>query len=82
VLVGFLLVAAVLIAGSGVGSAGWAKLSALTGLSSGLKTPMDPVVKVGVDDAADPVPYWLLSTRNPSSFAEAMEKARQRTPGR
>ena len=43
---------------------------------------VDPVVKVGVDDEADPAPYWLVSTRNPSSLAEALETARQRTPGR
>jgi hypothetical protein len=47
VLLGLLLVGAVLISGSGVGSAGLAKLATLTGASSGLKTPMDPVVKVG-----------------------------------
>ena len=43
---------------------------------------VDPVVKVGVDDDADPTPYWLVSTRNPSSVAEALATARQRTPGR
>lgn len=43
---------------------------------------VDPVVKVAVDDPADPVPYWLVSTRKPSSLAEALETARPRTPGR
>ena len=43
---------------------------------------VDPVVKVGVDDSADPTPYWLVSTRNPSAVALALETARQRTPGR
>ena len=43
---------------------------------------VDPVVKVGVNDAADPAPYWLVSTRNPSTLAEALLAARQRTPGR
>ena len=43
---------------------------------------VDPVVKVGVTDDADPAPYWLVSTRNPSSLAEALETAKQRTPGR
>jgi hypothetical protein len=43
---------------------------------------VDPVLRVGVDDAADPTPYWLVSTRNPSSLASALDAARQRTPGR
>ncbi|CAN5158459.1 DUF3093 domain-containing protein [soil metagenome] len=43
---------------------------------------VDPVVKIGVDDEADPAPYWLVSTRNPSSLTGALEAARQRTPGR
>ncbi len=43
---------------------------------------VDPVVKVGVDDAADPTPYWLVSTRNPSAVADALATARQHTPGR
>jgi hypothetical protein len=43
---------------------------------------VDPVLKVGVDDADDPTPYWLVSTRNPSSLAAALEATRQRTPGK
>ena len=43
---------------------------------------IDPVLKVAVDDPADPAPYWLVSTRNPSSLAEALATAKQRTPGR
>lgn len=43
---------------------------------------VDPVLKVGVDDAADPTPYWLVSTRNPSALADALEATRQRTPGK
>ena len=35
-----------------------------------------PYVKTGVeltlDDAADPVPYWIVSTRRPSQLAEAI----------
>ena len=42
---------------------------------------IDPVLKVGVDDEADPAPYWLVSTRNPSSLAEALA-ATQRTRGK
>ena len=43
---------------------------------------VDPVVRVEVDDAADPTPYWLVSTRNPSELAKALEASRQRTPGK
>ena len=43
---------------------------------------IDPVVKVGVDDDADPAPYWLVSTRNPSSLTEALAAATQRTRGK
>ena len=43
---------------------------------------IDPVVRVGVDDAADPTPYWLVSTRNPSAVTAALQAATQRTPGR
>lgn len=43
---------------------------------------IDPVVRVGLDDPADPTPYWLVSTRSPSAVAEALETARQRTQGR
>jgi hypothetical protein len=35
-----------------------------------------PVVKVAVADAADPAPYWLLSTRNPEAVVDAITKAR------
>ena len=37
---------------------------------------VSPVVKVEVDDAADPVPYWLVSTRRPEQVAEAIQKAK------
>ena len=43
---------------------------------------VDPVVKVGVDDVADPTPYWLVSTRKPSSLAAVLEASRPRTPGK
>ena len=43
---------------------------------------IDPVVKVSVEDDADPAPYWLVSTRNPSSLAAALETATQRTRGK
>jgi hypothetical protein len=35
-----------------------------------------PMVRVGVDDPADPVPYWLVSTRRPQQLAAALEAAR------
>lgn len=35
-----------------------------------------PMVRVAVDDPADPVPYWLVSTRHPDRLAAAMEAAR------
>jgi hypothetical protein len=33
-------------------------------------------VELAVDDAADPVPYWLISTRRPVALARAVEDAR------
>ena len=42
---------------------------------------IDPVVRVEVDDAADPTPYWLVSTRNPPAVTAALQAATQRTPG-
>ena len=33
-------------------------------------------VEVAVVDAADPHPYWLLSSRNPTQLAAAIERAR------
>lgn len=31
-----------------------------------------PVVRVHIDDAADPTPYWLVSTRNAERLAQAL----------
>jgi len=36
---------------------------------------IDPVVKVNVTDAADPAPYWLVSTRHPESVVAALQAA-------
>src|SRR6188508_2562735 len=33
-------------------------------------------VELTLDDPADPVPYWLVSTRRPGQLAEALERAR------
>ncbi|HMG28864.1 MAG TPA: DUF3093 domain-containing protein [Jiangellaceae bacterium] len=35
-----------------------------------------PMVRVGVDDPDDPVPYWLVSTRHPQPLVAALEAAR------
>lgn len=35
-----------------------------------------PVVKVRVEDAADPAPYWLVSTRNPGALIAAITTAK------
>jgi hypothetical protein len=37
---------------------------------------ISPVVKVRVDDANDPTPYWLVSTRHPKELIAALKKAR------
>lgn len=36
------------------------------------------VVKVTLDDPADPTPYWLISTRQPMRLAAAINEARAR----
>ncbi|MEF2977897.1 DUF3093 domain-containing protein [Subtercola sp. YIM 133946] len=36
---------------------------------------IQPVVKVNVHDPADPVPYWLISSRNPNELVAALEGA-------
>jgi Protein of unknown function (DUF3093) len=33
-------------------------------------------VKIVVDDAADPTPYWLISSRHPSSMLAAIDRGR------
>jgi hypothetical protein len=37
---------------------------------------ISPVVKVAVDDADDPTPYWLVSTRHPRELIAALKQAR------
>jgi len=37
---------------------------------------VQPVVRVNVEDAADPTPYWLVSTRHPESVVAALESAK------
>ena len=43
---------------------------------------IDPVVRVELLDPNDPAPYWLVSSRRPAEVIDAIETARQRTPGR
>lgn len=38
-------------------------------------------VRVQVDDPADPVPYWLVSTRHPAALASALVAAREAGAG-
>jgi len=37
-----------------------------------------PIVKVPILDAADPVPYWIVSTRRPNELAAALNGGRER----
>ena len=37
---------------------------------------VDPVIRVNIEDAADPTPYWLVSTRNPEALAQALTAAK------
>ncbi len=41
-----------------------------------LRPYVKTAVEVTVSDAADPVPYWLVSTRRPDTLAAAVEAAR------
>lgn len=34
-----------------------------------------PLVKVPIDDPADPTPYWLISTRRPTELAAAINRS-------
>jgi hypothetical protein len=43
---------------------------------------IDPVVRVELNDANDPVPYWLISTRHPDAIVAAIAEARPHTPGK
>ncbi|GAA1754299.1 DUF3093 domain-containing protein [Agromyces humatus] len=36
-----------------------------------------PVVRIPVVDAADPTPYWLVSTRRPKELAAAINRSRR-----
>jgi len=43
---------------------------------------VDPVVKIPIEDAADPAPYWLVSTRHPEAIALALREAQTAATGR
>jgi hypothetical protein len=38
---------------------------------------VDGVVRVPLQDPADPAPYWLVSSRHPEDLAAALERARE-----
>lgn len=38
-----------------------------------LRPYVRPAVELTLDDPGDPVPYWLIATRRPRQFAEAVE---------
>lgn len=42
-----------------------------------LRPYLERSVRVSVHDPADPVPYWLISTRRPDELAAALAAARQ-----
>ena len=45
-----------------------------------LRPYVDTAVEITLDDPADPVPYWLVSSRRPARLAAALDAARDRTP--
>lgn len=42
---------------------------------------IDPVVRVPIDDPADPTPYWIVSTRQPEKLAAALTTAKAEASG-
>lgn len=42
---------------------------------------LDEGVRVDVDDPADPVPYWLIGSRDPDALAAAVSSLRHTGPG-
>jgi hypothetical protein len=45
-----------------------------------LRPYVDTAVEITLVDPADPVPYWLVSSRRPAHLAAALGAARDRTP--
>ena len=46
---------------------GWAKAN-----QQGLRPYLSRAVRIGIDDPADPTPYWLVSSRRPDRLAAAL----------
>ena len=40
-----------------------------------LRPYLQRAVRIGIDDPADPTPYWLVSTRRPDRLAAALRRA-------
>ncbi|MGH3340752.1 MAG: DUF3093 family protein [Propionibacteriaceae bacterium] len=40
---------------------------------------MKTAVEITLEDAVDPVPYWLVSTRRPQRLADALQDAASST---
>ncbi|HZA74419.1 MAG TPA: DUF3093 family protein, partial [Propionibacteriaceae bacterium] len=45
-----------------------------------LRPYVSTAVEITLDDPADPVPYWLVSSRRPSALAAALHAASGTTP--
>ncbi|WP_375400307.1 DUF3093 domain-containing protein [uncultured Amnibacterium sp.] len=41
---------------------------------------VDPVLRIPIQDADDPVPYWVVSTRRPAALSAALAAAHTATP--
>ena len=44
-----------------------------------LRPYVSTAVEITLDDPADPVPYWLISTRRPTELAAALDRAASTT---
>lgn len=38
---------------------------------------VDPIVRIPIEDAQDPTPYWIVSTRHPKELAAAINGSRR-----
>lgn len=41
---------------------------------------VDPVLRIPIEDADDPAPYWVVSTRRPGALSAALDAARPARP--
>jgi hypothetical protein len=46
-----------------------------------LRPYLHDAVRVGIEDPADPTPYWMVATRHPERLAEALRAARHASAG-